>query len=319
MRAAIRKRYGGPEVINVIETDLPPPAADQIQVKVQASTVNRTDCANLTGQPLIMHFVLGIRTPRDVRIGVDFAGEIVAVGSAVTEYQVSDRIVGFADTGLGGQAEMLNIKIGKHIIKIPEGIDYVSAAAAVEGAHYAYSFIERADIRAGQKVLVNGATGAIGSALLQLIRPLDIHITGTADTEHQELIRSLGADETIDYTQTNFWEQNEKYDHIFDAVGKSRWGHCKPLLNTFGSYTSSELGPRAENPVLSLFSFWTRDKQVHFPIPYSTEKTLPYIMDALNREILTPVIDRVHSLSDIAEAYRYVMTGQKIGNVLIKH
>lgn len=315
MKAAIRRKYCLPNHIALKEIDQPVPAADEVLIKVHATTVNRTDCANLTARPFIMRFVLGLRRPRQPILGTDFAGEVLQTGNNITTFQPGDRVFGFTDTGAGSQAEYMTAKANDVFI-IPRDIDYATAAASLEGAHYAYTFLHKVTLKPGQRVLINGATGAIGSALLQLLRQHQVHITATCNTHNLDRIRKLGADEVIDYTTTSFIDLDKKYDYIFDAVGKSTFGQCKPLLSKYGVYISSELGPFAQNlfyPIGNAFF----SKRVIFPIPYAKTVTIPYIIKQLSAGRFTPIIDRIYPLSAIREAYTYVMTGTKTGNVVL--
>lgn len=317
MKAAIRRSYGAPSEIKVEEIDKPLPNDDEVSIRVYATTVNRTDCANLTGKPFIMHFFLGLFKPKKIILGTDFAGEVVAVGKNITDFKVHDRVFGFTDAGLSSQAEYVTIVPKGNVLTLPDNIDYKQAAASLEGAHYAYSFIHKVDLQPGQKVLVNGATGGIGSALIQFVKPFDVHITATCNTKNKDLVLSLGADRIYDYRVEDFTTDSETYDFIFDTVGKSTYGKCKPLLKKGGVYISSELGPYVQNPLLALFTSVGGNKKVIFPIPYSVAETLPYIHHLLKTGTFKPVIDRAYELESIAEAYEYVMTGEKTGNVII--
>ena len=220
MKASIRRRYGSPDQIKVESIEKPAPKDNEVLIKVFATTVNRTDCANLTAKPFIMRFVLGLFKPRQTILGTDFAGKVEAIGKNVKSFGVDDKVFGFADTALGSQAEYLTIA-EENLFPFPENIDYKQAAASLEGAHYAYTFIHKVDIKPGQKVLINGATGAIGSVLLQFVKQFDVQITATCSTKNIELIKTLGADKIYDYTKEDFTDDKEKYDFIFDAVGKN--------------------------------------------------------------------------------------------------
>lgn len=316
MKASIRRRYGSPEVIHVEPVATPIPNDNQVLVRVYSTTVNRTDCANLTAKPFVMRFILGFFKPKKPILGTDFAGEIVSVGKDVHSSRVHDRVFGFCDTGSESQAEFI-ATTEEHLFSIPEKIPYKEAAASLEGAHYAYTFIHKVQIQSGQKILINGATGAIGSALLQFVRNFDVKITATCNTQNIPLIQSLGADKIYDYTKEDFTKDPDSYDFIFDAVGKSTFGACKPLLKERGIYISSELGPYAQNIFYSLFTPLSKKRKVIFPVPYNKQKTIPYIVNQLENGTFKPVIDREYSLEEIAEAYNYVMSGQKTGNVLI--
>ncbi len=316
MKVSIRKKYCSPNQIKIENIERPVPQDREVLIKVYATTVNRTDCANLTAKPFIMRFVLGFFKPRKIILGTDFAGAVISIGENVKSYRTGDKVFGFIDTGAESQAEY-TIITEENLFSIPEKIDYKQAAASLEGANYAYTFIHKVNIQSDQNILINGATGGIGSALLQFVRQYDVRITATCNTKNIELIKFLGADKIYDYTKEDFTCDNDKYDFIFDAVGKSTFGKCKPLLKEKGIYVSSELGPYSQNvffPLLTSIS----NKKVIFPIPYSKQKTIPYIINLLEKGKFKPVIDREYLLEDISKAYEHVIAGQKTGNVLIK-
>jgi len=315
MKAAIRRKYCIPDKIELESIALPTPSESEVLVKIIATTVNRTDCANLTAKPFLMRFVLGLMSPRKVILGTDFAGHIVSVGKNVSSYKVGDRVFGFDDTGSESHAEY-TIVSDKNIFSIPDKIDFSLAAASLEGAAYAYSFIHKVNIRSGQNVFINGATGAIGSALLQFVKQYDVHVTVTCNTKNIALVKSLGADKIYDYTKEDFTEDKEKFDFVFDTVGKSTFGKCKPLLKEKGIYISSELGPYFQNVFYPLLTSFL-SKKVIFPVPLSKQKTIPFITQLLKNGKFKPIIDRVYLLEDISKAYKYVISGQKTGNVLI--
>ena len=315
MKASIRKKYCLPNQIKVESIDKPIPNENEVLIKIYATTVNRTDCANLTAKPFIMRFVLGLFKPRKTILGTDFAGELISIGKNVKSFSIGDKVFGFNDTGSESQAEYVTTTV-ENLFLIPEKIDYKQAAASLEGASYAYSFIHKVNIQSGQNILINGATGGIGSALLQFVRQYDVNITATCNTNNIQLIKSLGADNIYDYTKKDFTKENDKYDFIFDAVGKSTFGKCLTLLKEKGIYISSELGPYSQNIFYPLLTS-ILSKKVIFPIPYSKQKTIPFICKLLENGKFNPVIDREYALEDISKAYEYVTKGQKIGNVLI--
>jgi NADPH:quinone reductase-like Zn-dependent oxidoreductase len=196
-------------------------------------------------------------------------------------------------------------------------VTYEQAAASTEGSHYALSLIRAARIRDGQDVLVNGATGAIGSAAVQLLKSIGANVTAVCATKNVELVRGLGADRVIDYTAEDFTKDAQTYDVVLDAVGKSSFGRCKRLLKPGGIYLSSELGTLAQNPVLALITPLFGGKRVMFPIPTHDQAMVRYFKDLLESGQFKPVIDSRYPLDQIVAAYRYVETGQKIGNVVI--
>ena len=316
MKAAIRRDYCSPSQLKIEQTEKPIPKDNELLVRVFATTVNRTDCANLTAKPFIMRFVLGLFKPRKIIVGTDFAGEVISIGKEVNSINIGDKVFGFNDTGSESQAEYLTTTM-EDVFAIPKGIDFKQAVASLEGAHYAYSFIHKVNIKSGQSILINGATGAIGSALLQFVRHYDVKIAATCNTKNIELIQSLGAEKVFDYTKEDFTDKGGKYDFVFDAVGKSTFGKCKSLLNKKGIYISSELGPYAQNVFYPLFNSIS-SKKVIFPIPYNKRETIPYIVTHLEKGKFKPVIDKEYKLEDISKAYEYVIKGEKTGNVLIK-
>lgn len=315
MKAAIRRNYCSPNHIKIESIDKPIPKEDEVLIKVHATTVNRTDCANLTAKPFIMRFVLGLMKPRQIILGTDFSGEVIAKGNKVKSFEIGDRVFGFNDTGSESHAEYMTAT-EENLFLIPANIGYKQAASSLEGANYAYTFVHKVSILPGQNILINGATGGIGSALIQFLRPYDVKITATCNTKNVELIKSLGADKIYDYTKEDFTKASDKYDFVFDAVGKSTFGKCKPLLKEKGTYISSELGPYAQNVFYAIMSFMM-NKKVIFPIPYSKQKTIPYIINHLENKSFEPVIDREYTLEDVAKAYEYVIKGQKTGNVVV--
>lgn len=319
MKAAVRTQYGNPDVIEVREIPVPTPKVNELLIKVHATTVNRTDCANLTAKPFIMRFVLGLSSPREIRIGTDFAGEVVSVGEKVTSFSKGDRVFGFNDMGCGSQSEFLTFPQDGNIFPIPENIAYTTATAGLEGAHYAYTFIHKVNISSGQHVLVNGASGAIGSALLQMLKQFEVKITATCSTKNLDLIRSLGADKVVDYTKEDFTTGKEKYDYVFDAVGKSTLGKCKPVLAENGIYISSELGSYSQNIFYALTTPIFGKHKVIFPVPFPIKTTIPYISELLGKGIFKPVIDKEYQLQEIAKAYELALSGQKTGNLIIRY
>ena len=235
--------------------------------------------------------------------------------------QVGDRVFGYSGlqhgSRFGAHAEYLAIAEDGSLATMPANLTYEEAAASTEGSHYALSLIRKAKVRSGQDVLVNGATGAIGSAAVQLLKHLGANVTAVCDTKNVELVKGLGADRVIDYTAEDFTRDTQTYDVVLDAVGKSSFGRCKRLLKPRGIYLSSELGPLAQNPILALLTPLFGGKRVMFPIPRDDQEMARYFKGLLESGAFKPVIDRRYRLDQIVEAYTYVETGQKIGNVVI--
>ena len=316
MKTSFRSVYGPPDILSIKEVEIPTPKNKELLIKVHAATVNRTDCGVLLAKPFIIRFFTGLFRPGTKSTGTDFAGDVEATGKDVSKFKVGDRVWGFKDSGIGSHAQYTTISEDGNVISIPNGISYERAAASAEGAHYAYSFIKRSRIKAGQKVLVYGATGAIGSAAVQLLKYFGVYVTAVANTRNLDLVRSLGADKVVDYMTSDFTNDEEKYHYVFDAVGKSSFGKCKSLLQKRGVYLSSDLGPGNENIYLPLFTRW-RNKRVVFPFPISIKTSLIFLNELLEAKKFNPLIDRRYPLEKIVEAFTYVNSGQKTGNVLL--
>lgn len=318
MKTAYRARYCQPEQLTVKEVPDPKPAADQLLVRVRATTVNRTDCAVLTAKPFIMRFFIGFFKPKLPVPGTDFAGEIVAVGSSVTQFKPGDRVFGFNDKGLASQAELMAIAANAPLAKIPHGLSFEQAAASLEAAHYAYNFANKLKLKAGQNVLVNGASGGIGSALVQILKHFGVIVTAVCNGKNVERVRALGAAKVIDYEREDFTRLTEKFDFVLDAVGKSTFGKCKPLLKDGGIYISSEPGPGGQNIFLPLLTALFSRKKVKFPLPTDIPRSIRFISELLVSGEFKPVIEKSYPLERISEAYAYVNSGQKTGNVVIE-
>jgi NADPH:quinone reductase-like Zn-dependent oxidoreductase len=304
MKAAVRTSYGPPEVVRVAEVTEPQAGDREVLVKVRVATVNRTDCGFRAGKPFIVRFFSGLPRPKMRILGNEFAGVVDAIGPGVTSFEVGDDVFGYNEDRWGAHAEYLTIPADGPLAPMPAEMTYEEVAPSTEGSHYALPMIRAAKIRAGQRVLVNGGTGAVGSAAIQLLRRLGASVTAVCDTEHVELVRSLGADRT--------------YDAVLDAVGKSSFGRCKRLLKPHGIYVSTDLGPWNLNPILALFTPLFGGRRVKFPIPPKCDRdSVMELREMMVSGDFRPVVDRRYPLDRIVDAYRYVESGRKIGNVLI--
>ena len=317
MKAAVHTSYGPPEVVRISEVEKPTIKDHEVLVKVHATTVNRTDCGFRAANPFIVRFFTGLIRPRVTVLGNEFAGEVVEIGRSVTSIEVGAKVFGYNEGSFGAHAEYMATPEDGLLATIPENVTYVEAAPSTEGSHYALAFIRTAKIHSGQHVLVHGATGAIGSAAVQLLKNLGADVTATCDTRNVELVRGLAADRVIDHTTEDFTQDEQRYDVVLDAVGKSSFGRCRRLLKSGGIYLSSDLGPLSQNPFLALVTPLLGGKKVMFPIPKQDNDMAQYFKDLIASGAFKPVIDRTYPLDQIVEAYRYVETGQKIGNVVI--
>ena len=317
MQAAVQTRYGSPDVVRVVEVDKPTIGDAEVLVQVHATTVNRTDCACRAAKPFFMRLFTGLIKPRATVLGNEFAGMVTEVGSGVSAFSVGDQVFGYNEGPFGAHAQYLAVPADGSLTTMPANLSYVEAAPSTEGSHYALAHIKGAKITAGQDVLVYGATGAIGSAAVQLLKSLGVTVTAVCATANLDLVKGLGADRVIDYTTTDFTKDDQTYDVVLDSVGKSSFGQCRPLLKPAGIYISSELGPYAQNPFLALLAPLQRGQKVMFPIPKHDQQMIRYFRDLIGSGQFKPVIDRTYPLDRIVDAYRYVETGQKVGNVVI--
>lgn len=315
MRAAIRSKYGPPDILTIADVDRPTPAGDEISIKVHAATANRSDYHVLTGRPFVMRLFTGLLRPRRRSTGTDFAGKVEAVGPRVRTFKVGDRVVGFGGPfGAGSHAEYVCFPESGGIVAMPKGFDYLQAAACIEGPAYASGIFMRGKVKAGENALVNGATGAIGSAYLQLFRHFGVHVTAVCRQEHFDLVRSLGAERCIDYNTEDFTLDDEQYDYVLDTVGNSSFTRCKRLLKSTGIYA----GNTARDLLWAILTFRSKGKRVLLAPPPSINAVLQFVSRIIADGGLQPVIDRTYRLEDIAEAFRYVAAGDKVGAVVIE-
>lgn len=318
MKAIVHTKYGPPEVAQLMEVDKPIPEDTEVLIKVHSTTVNRTDSALRSAEYFINRLFSGLFSPRNKILGNEFAGEIDAIGKDVKSFIIGEKVFGYNDKKFGAHAEYMTMAENGPITTMPENLSYDEAAPICEGSHYALCDIRAAKVKNGQNVLVNGATGAIGSAAVQLLKHFGAKITAVCNTKNIELVRSIGADVIIDYSKEDFTKTKQTFDFIYDAVGKSSFGKCKPLLNKNGIYKSTELGKNAENIYLALITPILGGKKVLFPIPTITKEDVIFLKELVERGEFKPVVDRQYKLEQIVDAYKYVETGQKTGSVVIK-
>jgi NADPH:quinone reductase-like Zn-dependent oxidoreductase len=314
MKAAVRYKYGPPaDVLSIKEFDKPTPKANEVLVKVHAASANRTDHYILVGQKIMRPFI-GLFKPKKPFIGCDFAGEVEAIGTSVTSFKVGDKVMGFDMFSNGSLAEYLTFPENKGIVLMPANTNYEQAAGCVEASMYAASGILQIKPTAGQKSLVYGATGAIGSAYVQYLKYFGVYVTAVCGGEHIELVRSLGADKIIDYKTQDFTKDEERYDFILDAVGKAGFMKSKHLMKKNGKYLPSD---GLENIFLVPITKLVGGKRVLFNGPRNLKETLNFIRELVEQGKFKPLIDRIYPFEKIAEAFTYVGTKQKVGNVII--
>ncbi len=316
MRAVVYDRYGPADVQRLEEVERPVPKDDEVLIKVHATTVTRTDCGVRAGQPFIVRFFFGLRRPKQRILGTELAGEIEAIGAAVTEFAVGDEVFGSTPSfRSGAHAEFICISESGPIALKPAGMTFEEAAAVTDGVVLALMCLEAAHVGKGQRILVYGASGSIGTAGVQLARYFETDVTAVCNTNNVNLVRSLGADNVIDYTQEDFTKSGETYDVIFDAVGKHSFSRCRGSLKRGGAYVATD---GFQNLILSLWTSRIGDKRVLFPIPpHYTKKNVLFLKGLIEDGKYRAVIDRRYPLEQVVEATRYVETQQKTGNVVL--
>ncbi|WP_126972148.1 NAD(P)-dependent alcohol dehydrogenase [Gynurincola endophyticus] len=317
MKAAVYKRYGGAEVVSIAETAAPSAKDGELLIQVHASTVNRTDAGFRSAQYFVSRFFSGLVYPRNQVLGCEFSGVVVNIGAGVKSFKPGDRVFGYDDQRFGSHAEYKVIQENKAVVLMPEKLNFQTAAAMTEGSHYALGNIRAAKVKANDRVLVYGASGAIGSAAVQLLKQIGAYVVAVSNSKNVPLIKSLGADLVVDFETEDFTAITHRFDFVFDAVGKSSFRQCRHLMKPKGIYISTELGKNAENIWLAFITPMLRGKRVLFPIPSINKQDLLFLKSLAENGLFTPVIDRSYPLKDIIDAYRYVETGQKTGNVIL--
>jgi NADPH:quinone reductase-like Zn-dependent oxidoreductase len=309
MRAVVHERYGPPEVLDIRDIPRPEPAEDELLVRVHFSTVTRSDCGLRAAWPFFARSFTGLRRPRQPIAGMEFAGEVAAVGAAVTAFAPGDRVFGVRR---GSNAEYVCVRERGAIARIPAGMSFEQAAAVADGGCSALSTLRQTGPRACQRVVVYGASGAIGTAAVQVAKYQGARVTAVCGPDALDLARSLGADEVVDYTRENYAARGETYDLVCDAVGKSSYRRCRRALASDGLYLTMDLGFMWHAPLLALVS-----KRVKLGIARYSQEDVETLAAMVEAGAYRPVIDRTYPLDEVIEATRYVETGQKTGNVVL--
>jgi NADPH:quinone reductase-like Zn-dependent oxidoreductase len=311
MKAVVNDRYGPPEVQRLEEVERPVPAEDQVLVRVHATTVTRTDCGLRAAKPWFVRFFTGLTRPKRRILGMEFAGEVEAVGSAVTRFATGDQVFGVK--GAGAHAEFVAVRESGALAHMPEGMTFEEAAAVCDGACIALSCLRGERLAEGVSILVNGASGAVGTATVQLARHFGADVTAVANTKNLELARSLGADRVIDYTREAFTQRGETYDIVFDAVGKHSYRRARGSLKPGGVFIATD-GLRN---VLYTLPSRIGGKRLKFGIAKYRQEDVLSLKRLVEAGEFRAVIDRRYPLEDVVEATRYVETGTKTGNVVL--
>jgi len=321
LRAIVCKKYGSPDVLQLQEVAKPTPKDNEVLIRVGASAVNATDPVFRKGEPFIARLFMGLFKPKNAIPGDVISGEIEAVGKDVELFKNGDQVCGATGDSLGAHAEYICLPEEAALARKPANMSFGEAAAIVDGALTALPFLrDKGNIQSGQKVLIYGASGSVGTSAVQLASYYGAEVTGVCSTTNLELVKSLGADKVIDYTEEDFTESGENYDIIFDAVNKSSFSRCKTSLKQKGIYLTT-----LPSPVIILQMLWTsksKGKKAGFAAagmrpPKEKAKDLYFLKELIEGGKLKAAVDKSYPLEQIAAAHRYVEKGHKKGNVVI--
>ncbi len=313
MKAMVYSKYGSPDVLQLKDVDKPVPADNEVLVKIYATSVTSGDWKLRKADPFIVRMINGLIRPKKTVLGNEFAGIVEVVGKEVTRFEVGDAVYGMKV--FGAYAEYLTIWEEAAIALKPAGLSFKEAAVVPNGATTALYFLRKAKLDSGDKILINGASGSVGSYAVQLAKHFGAEVTGVCGSANLEMVASLGADKVIDYTKQDFTREDLIYDVIFDTVGKTSYGKCKKILSQKGRYITTVV-----NFALLLQSLRTSiagRQKVKIGIAQDNYEDLVLIRNLIEQNELKPVIDRSYNLSEIPEAHRYVEKGHKKGNVVI--
>ncbi len=321
MRAAVRDRYGSPDVVELQEIDKPVPTEDEVLVRVRAASLNIADWYEVTGRPYVGRTQMGLFKPKTNRLGVDYAGTVEAVGENVTEFQPGDEVFGGRN---GAYAEYVCARADRAIVPKPSNVTFEEAAAVPVAALTALQGLrDKGQLQPGQKVLINGASGGVGTFAVQIAKALGAEVTAVCSTGNVDLARSLGADHVIDYTREDFTRSDERYDLLLDIAGSRSWSACRRVLDpqaTFvivgGPKTNPLLGPLGHVVKLRLAAVGSGRKIVFFIAKFNKADML-VLRELLESGKMTSVIDRQYELSEIADALRYIGEGHAQGKIVV--
>jgi NADPH:quinone reductase-like Zn-dependent oxidoreductase len=312
VKAVVQDKYGPPEVLRIEEVERPVPRDDEVLIRIHATTVTQTDTHVRAAHPIFWRLIGGLRRPRWRTLGVELAGEVEAVGAAVSQFSVGDHV--FGTTWFGAHAEFICLRESAALAHKPAGMSFEEAAAVCDGAMQALDALRKADVQDGQWIVIYGASGSLGTAAVQLAKSIGAHVTAVCSTKNVELVRSLGADEVVDYLREDFTTNGQTYDAIIDAVDKYSFRRGRRALKRGGIYVATD-GLR--NFFWWLWSWRIGNTRLRFANGRKTKKDVLFLKGLIEAGKYRAVIDRCYPLEQVVEAHRYVETWQKTGNVVL--
>jgi len=310
MKAVVHDRYGPPEVLRVEEVERPVPADDEVLVRVHATTVTQTDCHMRRARPFFWRFMLGLRRPRRKVLGTEFAGVVEEIGSSVTQFEIGDRVFGLRS---GAHAEYLCVREARLVVRMPDRMTFEQAAGTCDGMYQARNALRAGRVDKDTRLVIYGASGSLGTAAVQLAANLGAHVTAVCNGRNAELVRSLGADEVVDYEREDFTRNGQTYDVVLDAVGKHSFLRCRRSLVPGGIYVATD---RLYNLPLALLTRWS-SRRVVFDFAGHDRESVLLVKELVEAGRYRPIIDRTYPLEDVVEATTYVESWQKTGNVVL--
>jgi NADPH:quinone reductase-like Zn-dependent oxidoreductase len=312
MKAVVQDRYGPPEVLHVEDVERPVPKDDEVLIRIRATTVTQTDTHLRRARPVVWRLLLGLRRPRRRILGVELAGEVEAVGPAVTEFNVGDDV--FGTHWFGAHAEFICLRESAALAHKPAGTSFEEAAAVCDGAMQALATLRVGDVQEGKRIVIYGASGSLGTAAVQLARNIGAHVTAVCSTRHVELVRSLGADEVVDYLAEDFTKNGQTYDAIIDAVGKYSFRRGRRSLRPGGIYVATD-GLR--NLFWAVWTWRIGDRRLKFAGGRKTKQDVVFMKELIEAGKFRAVIDRHYPMEQVVDAHRYVETWHKAGNIVL--
>ncbi len=317
MRAVVQDRYGPPEVLHIEEVERPVPGAGEVLIRVRASTVSQTDTHIRRPSPALWRLFAGWRRPRWRTLGVELAGVVEAVGAGTTEFVPGDEVFGLVRL-FGAHAEYVCLAESASIAHKPANLSFEEAAAVCDGAMQALATLRVGAVREGSRIAIYGASGSLGTAAVQIAKHYRAEVTGVTSTRNVDLVRSLGADKVIDYTQEDLTKGGPIFDVVIDAVGKYAYHWGRRALKPDGIYVETDFGPyKLETLVMAIATRWLGSRRLKFASGRRSKADVRFMKQLIESGAYRPVIDRTYPMAQVAEAHRYVETWHKVGNVVL--